>query len=151
MAVKFVIDRIENNDICTVGNFFGYLDDKLIFESVSIENPKIGPERKQDLAIPAGTYTLDRRISPAFSKSFEGRPLFWVYNDEVPKDRYILIHHGNYEKDTEGCILLGTSIVRNNEGKAHMISSSKVKVKELLDKFGNESLEGAVVIINNKF
>ncbi len=34
---------------------------------------------------------------------------FVLFNDDVPADRYILIHIGNYPKDTDGCILLGSS------------------------------------------
>ena len=32
-------------------------------------------------------------------------PLLW--NESVPKERYILIHPGNFPKDTAGCILVG--------------------------------------------
>lgn len=38
-----------------------------------------------------------------------------VYNDEVPASRAILIHWGNTDKDTQGCILLGLSKDNNNE------------------------------------
>ena len=32
-------------------------------------------------------------------------PLLW--NESVPKERYILIHPGNYPQDTAGCVLVG--------------------------------------------
>lgn len=161
MALRFVLDRIENNEICTVGNFYAYDGEECFFKSVAIENPIIGPEAKKDYAIPAGEYTVSKRFSPKFSMKFvdkndptkypNGRELLWVYNEEIGKERFILIHHGNYEKDTEGCILLGTAILKNEQGKAYMVSSSKVKVIELLDLIEGKSLEGATLTITNKF
>lgn len=164
MALRFVLDRIENNEICTVGNFYAYDGEECFFKSVAIENPIIGPEAQKDYAIPAGEYTVSKRYSPKFSMTIinkdnksevekypNGREFLWVYNEIVGKDRYILIHHGNYEKDTEGCILLGTEIIRNEQGKAWMVNSSKPKVRKLLDLLEGKSLEGATLTITNKF
>ena len=55
-----------------------------------------------DKRIPAGRYSLKWHNSPKFK-----RRLLHLYSDKVPKSRYILIHSGNYPKDTLGCILLG--------------------------------------------
>lgn len=41
-----------------------------------------------------------------------------VYNDEVPSSRAILIHWGNTDKDTQGCILLGLTIIMKVSVKA---------------------------------
>lgn len=60
--------------------------------------------RDRDLRIPAGEYETIWHLSPKFKLTL---PL--LYNEYVPKDRYILIHAGNYPKDTQGCILLGHS------------------------------------------
>ena len=51
-------------------------------------------------AVPVGTYTCQRRLSPKF-----GFDVFELLN--VPGHSYIEIHIGNYNKDTDGCILLG--------------------------------------------
>lgn len=53
-------------------------------------------------AIPAGTYDLTIRHSPRF-----GRLMPHVEN--VPGFEGILIHWGNYAKDTEGCTIVGTT------------------------------------------
>ena len=55
--------------------------------------------RGLDRRIPEGMYRIDWHNSPKF-----GRFLPLVWNNDVPKDRYILIHSGNYPKHTEGCI-----------------------------------------------
>ena len=43
-------------------------------------------------------------MSPRFGKVYAT-----LYNDQVSENRRILIHPGNYPKDTEGCILLGAN------------------------------------------
>ena len=49
--------------------------------------------------IPEGTYETRWHLSPRFG---------WCYKlFDVPGRSEILIHHGNYPKNTEGCILLG--------------------------------------------
>ena len=71
------------------------------------------------------------------------RELGWVFllfNEKVPASRLMLIHIGNYPKDTDECILLGTSKVTNfigNSGFAIMnfyalfdnIALDKIKIK----------------------
>lgn len=51
-------------------------------------------------AIPRGVYQLELRMSPHF-----GRITPHLLN--VPNYENVLIHWGNYAKDTDGCILVG--------------------------------------------
>ena len=53
-------------------------------------------------AIPKGSYDLEILISPRFK-----RLMPHVMN--VPGFEGILIHYGNYPKDTEGCLLVGST------------------------------------------
>ena len=50
--------------------------------------------------IPNGTYTCTRYLSPHF-----GYVVFQIMN--VPNCQNIEIHRGNFNKDSEGCVLLG--------------------------------------------
>ena len=52
--------------------------------------------------IPPGEYNCIRRLSPKF-----GYDVFMLEN--VPKCDFIEIHIGNYNRDSDGCILLGTA------------------------------------------
>lgn len=51
--------------------------------------------------IPPGDYLTTWHNSPRFGKCYKLQ--------DVPGRSEILIHHGNYPKDTEGCILIGKS------------------------------------------
>ena len=51
--------------------------------------------------IPAGDYIATWHNSPKFGRCYKLQ--------DVPGRSEILIHHGNYPKNTEGCILIGRS------------------------------------------
>jgi len=62
----------------------------------------------QRLRIPEGDYELRwHTTSLASVKKFNPVPL--LFNDQVAESRRILIHNGNYPKDTDGCLLIGSS------------------------------------------
>ena len=51
-------------------------------------------------AIPEGTYKVTIRWSPKFTR-------LMPHVEDVPGRSSILIHWGNYPKDTEGCLIVG--------------------------------------------
>lgn len=61
--------------------------------------------------IPAGRYHVTLRTEGGFHQRYSEKfpqmhkGMLWLR--EVPGFEYILIHVGNYNKDTEGCILVG--------------------------------------------
>ena len=70
--------------------------------------------------IPAGTYDLGLRYSPKFTPRY-GHDMLHVQN--VPGFEYILIHPGNTERDTEGCILVGNDAHFNPHGPSEITRS----------------------------
>lgn len=66
-------------------------------------------------AIPAGTYHIDMdTVSPRFRNKSWAQPYFGKLPRllSVPGWSGVLIHPGNYAKDTEGCILVGRNKVK---------------------------------------
>lgn len=86
--------------------------------------------------IPVGTYPLTLRFSPHFNKQ-----MYEVGN--VPGRAGILIHPGNTEEDTEGCILVGLNlgVVRvavDEESHAPNKKLAVVRAKPAYDSFLGE-------------
>lgn len=140
--LNFVLTRLIRTDKSIIGELSVMDNENVIYKCYTIENPVIGKTPNKDLAIPYGTYTLDFRHSPKYSPKF-GHDMAWLYNKHVPKDRCILIHQGNYEKDTLGCILIGKTKAQD------MIGNSMVACKEfyaILKQYGNKKAVNGFVI-----
>lgn len=117
---------------------------KDVLQGYTIEDEIRDVKVKGETAIPFGTYELSFRQSPKFSSSFlysdsrnilieprelskypkknDFRPhdLIWVKN--VPNFEFILIHWGNTDLDTEGCLIVG-STVGVLKGRAAVLNS----------------------------
>ncbi|ECR1836269.1 hypothetical protein F0P24_08525 [Campylobacter jejuni] len=134
--MKITINRRYTGKTCVIGKF-KVLDDeeKILFECFSLEEDKEGLESGKDLRIPEGNYNLKRHSPSRFENTLrsitkkDDDTMINVYNDEVPLDRRILIHWGNTDKDTQGCILLGLTKDNNNES----VGQSRQACKEFYD------------------
>ncbi|EPF0633165.1 DUF5675 family protein, partial [Campylobacter jejuni] len=132
---------------------FKVLDDeeKILFECFSLEEDKEGLESGKDLRIPEGNYNLKRHSPSRFENTLRSitkkdDTMINVYNDEVPSSRAILIHWGNTDKDTQGCILLGLTKDNNNES----VGQSRLACKEFYDLMYGKNLEDIKLEITNE-
>lgn len=91
-----------------------------------------GDEKKVygETCIPFGQYKVKMHFSPKFSPRYNGRKVPWIQN--VPHFEGILIHSGNTDKDTLGCILVGEN---TQKGK---VLNSKATLLKLLDRIGDK-------------
>ncbi|EDO6676008.1 hypothetical protein FVJ98_08410 [Campylobacter coli] len=133
--MKITINRRYTGKTCVIGKFkvLGD-DDKILFECFSLEEDKEGLESGKDLRIPEGNYNLKRHSPSRFENTLRSitkkdDTMINVYNDKVPSSRAILIHWGNTDKDTKGCILLGLTKDNNNES----VGQSRQACKEFYD------------------
>ena len=134
--MKIKIIRRYIGKTCVIGKF-KVLDDeeKILFECFSLEEDKEGLQSGKDLRIPEGNYNLKRHSPSRFENTLrsitkkDDDTMINVYNDKVPASRAILIHWGNTDKDTQGCILLGLTKDNNNES----IGQSRQACKEFYD------------------
>ncbi|MBR8463657.1 hypothetical protein KDD93_03595 [Campylobacter sp. faydin G-24] len=135
------VKRFKNINDGTIGKFelfAGIRDERVLLEGYTLEpagDDCVTPGR--DLRIPQGKYDVIWEYSPRF-----GRVLPTLFNQSVLKTRRILIHAGNYPKDTLGCILLGTKA--DDRG----VYESKKMLELFLNITKDKPLE--VVIVNNK-
>ena len=101
--MKIVVERFLFEKDCTVGRLF--IDG--ILKCYTIEDEIRLIKVRGETAIPYGTYEVGTRYSPKFSPKF-GHEMLWVKN--VPNFEYILIHTGNTDDDTEGCLIVGSKV-----------------------------------------
>ncbi|EAI1656770.1 hypothetical protein MMH77_000387 [Campylobacter jejuni] len=151
--MKVTINRRYTGKTCVIGKF-KVLDDeeKILFECFSLEEDKEGLESGKDLRISDGVYNLKRHSPSRFENTLrsitkkDDDTMINVYNDEVPASRAILIHWGNTDKDTQGCILLGLTKDNNNES----IGQSRQACKEFYDLMHGKNLEDIKLEITNE-
>lgn len=75
-----------------------------VFACYTLEDEFRVPKIHGETRIPPGVYPIGLHDSPKFSKRY-GHKMLHLQN--VPGFEFILIHPGNSEKDTQGCLLVG--------------------------------------------
>lgn len=122
---------------------------EILFECKTLEELRESKERGQDCRIPSGEYKVKRHVGSRYQRTLSNlvgdicAPLL-LYNDEIPADRYILIHPGNTARDTLGCILLGRDYGPDGDSIIKSRDACKEFYKLLLGK------DDIIVIIENK-
>ncbi len=123
MRIDWIIYRLEQNSKGTISanllntgddtfNQFGY-NVELPFESNSVNVS----------AIPSGIYTFTKRVSDERGNYLE------IHN--VPKRTSILVHVGNFMKDTEGCILPCLKWGEHSIKSEYVGTSSRTALRQL--------------------
>lgn len=77
----------------------------------TLEDEKRSVKVKGETRIPSGRYQLlKRRVLSGLTKTYRDKFDWFDFHIElqnVPDFNYVYIHVGNYDDDTDGCILLG--------------------------------------------
>lgn len=107
----------------TLGSFVVFDQITKVFEGVTLELPWEDNERGVS-CIPAGLYSVTAWDSPTKGRCYRIGP--------VPGRDNILIHTGNYNKDTQGCILLGNTFEDINKDGVMDVSGSRSALTRLL-------------------
>ena len=131
------IVRFKEIDDMTLGHFVLRDEGREVLKGYTCE--PAGPDTTQsgmDRRIPQGQYQIAWHDSPKFRARL---PLLW--NKIVPKSRCILIHAGNTGRNTEGCVLLGSSLGE------HGVKDSRAALSALLAAVKGQ--EFAVRIVNH--
>lgn len=126
--MNLLLQRVNYEYGCTLG----YLQDKTTSNilCVTLENPWL--ENQTNIScIPEGSY----ESIPYSSIKY---PNVWELQNVKNRSK-ILIHAGNFERDTQGCILVGRTIADYNSEK--MVTHSRNTLNKLRDIIG----------INNSF
>ncbi len=118
--MKAVLSR-EYNNLQTLGRLVLFEGAKIMTQLYTLELPDLGNQQNIS-CIPEGEYEVHRIYSPKFGKCF--------HVQDVPGRSEILIHKGNYNKDTHGCILIGMGHADiNDDGTIDVIESTHAMEK----------------------
>lgn len=104
--MKLFVSRTVKNSLCITGGLilggqrFCY----------TLEPPEAS-ESVKPRAIPLGTYDLTIRYSPRFKRTMP-------HVENVPGFEGVLMHWGNYPKDTDACLLVGYETMPNFVGQS---------------------------------
>lgn len=109
---KITIKRVSNLSC----GMFGVIFDEDIPFALTCERPWVN-NQKSVSCIPIGIYRCKRIISPKFGDTFE------VTN--VPDRTEILLHKGNINDDSHGCILVGEQFEPFQDKQVGILASAK--------------------------
>lgn len=83
----------------------------------------------RDTRIPAGTYRLSlhrsSRFQPEYRRRFGPTHAGMIHLLDVPGFSWILIHCGNHDGDTDGCLLVGDVVTGNTRTSEGWIGNSR--------------------------
>lgn len=119
--MKLELKRIARKDKYTIGHL--YINGEYFCDTLedpdrglvsSMSNSQIAMKKiKGDTAIPTGLYKITLNVTSSKYSNFNKYPYAKFCNGKMPRllnvpgYEGVLIHAGNTQKDTEGCILVG--------------------------------------------
>lgn len=89
--------------------------------------------------VPVGTYQVRWHNGTHFKNVMN------LWNDEVPQSRAILMHQGNYPKDTDGCLLAGETV------GADFVGNSVSMLKKINDYVNSQGIAKFRVVITEEY
>lgn len=141
--MKLKVARLYDNSDSTLGIFS--INGKP--EAFGLEDEKRDVKVKKETRIPEGVYEVKLRTEGTHHEKYKAK-----YGDKhhgmlhitnVPNFQYILIHVGNTDEDTEGCLLVGLTA----DLAAGTIGSSTLAYEKIYNIIAPELVAGGSVFI----
>lgn len=115
--MRLEVLRYSSGEESTLGLLFDVTTGRQWLAYTLEDQQQTGAKVHGETRIPAGTYDLELRKVGGFHKRYGDRygamhrGMLWVRR--VPGFRFILIHTGNNDDHTEGCLLVGDTAIQN--------------------------------------
>ena len=129
--MELIVDRYNSESDYTDGLLF--INGK--FECYTLEDEYREVKVKGETRIPNGTYKIELRVVGGFHNKYSSKygssfhkGMLWV--KDVPNFEYILIHTGNTDEHTAGCLIVGSTA----DNKKGFIGASVNAYKSLYPK-----------------
>tara|TARA_R100000995_G_scaffold44995_1_gene21173 strand:- start:102 stop:695 length:594 start_codon:yes stop_codon:yes gene_type:complete len=122
-----------------------------IFECYTLEDQYQAVKVMHETCIPEGTYDIEFRKTGGFhskySERYKNAHYGMLHIQDVPNFTYILIHTGNTDEHTSGCLIVGETQQDLDSSKDGFIGNSTVAYKKMYAKVANQLLQGKKVSI----
>ena len=122
-----------------------------VFECYTLEDQYQAVKVMHETCIPEGTYDIKFRTVGGFHEKYKKRygndHYGMLHLQDVPNFTYILIHQGNSDEHTSGCLILGETQQDLDLSDDGFIGHSGVAYKKLYKKVAKELLLGKKVSI----
>ena len=151
--MELLVVRFSNGSDSTNGLLFDDSDKMLgrQFLAYTLEDEKRETKVAGETRIPEGTYKIKLRKEGGFHKKYSKRfsdiHKGMLHIVDVPGFEYILIHCGNTDEHTAGCLLLGNSQENNQIKKDGFIGGSTNAYKSVYPSIAEAIEEGEEVYI----
>ena len=149
--MKLKVLRFSSQEDSTSGLLF--LDGKngLEFLCYTLEDEYREDKIMGETRVPAGTYKIELRTEGGFharyTKKYGKMHKGMLHVVNVPNFKWILIHTGNTDEHTAGCLLVGDSQENNNIVKDGFIGKSVNAYKRIYPDISKAILNGEEVTI----
>jgi len=145
--VKLTVVRTQFGTDATNGLLF--IDG--LFECYTLEDQYQAVKVMHETCIPEGTYDIKFRKTGGFhakySERYKNAHYGMLHIQDVPNFTYILIHTGNTDEHTSGCLIVGETQQDLEVSKDGFIGSSTVAYKKMYSKVASQLLQGKDVTI----
>ena len=122
-----------------------------LFECYTLEDQYQAVKVMHETCIPEGTYDIEFRKTGGFhakySERYKNAHYGMLHIQDVPNFTYILIHTGNTDEHTSGCLIVGETQQDLEVSKDGFIGSSAVAYKKMYAKVAGQLLQGKDVTI----
>jgi hypothetical protein len=148
--MKLEVLRYSSQEDSTLGALFDITNGRK-FLCYTLEDEYREEKIMHETRIPAGTYKITLRTVGGFHQRYSKRfkdihhGMLWVR--DVPNFEYILIHCGNDDDDTSGCLLVGDTQTSNANGSDGFVGSSTLAYKQIYPKIAEALLNSEEVTI----
>ena len=148
--MKLKVLRFSSQEDSTSGLLFLEENSKLKFLCYTLEDEKRSLKVRGETRVPAGVYQIKLRTEGGhherYTKKYGSMHKGMLHIIDVPNFKWILIHTGNTDEHTAGCLLVGDSQENNSLIKDGFIGKSTNAYKRIYPSIA-EALENNKEVI----
>lgn len=148
--INLEVVRSEFGPDSTLGKMFDVTGGERRLLCYTLEDERRDMKVPGETCIPKGTYQLKFRKEGGFherySKRFGDMHKGMIELYDVPGFKWILIHLGNTDDDTDGCLLVGSDAVKS--GEDYKVTGSEVAYRKLYPFIADALSRGERVVLH---